>query len=192
MIMSGKLDSSVKICLTAEELLTPKARFLFDIKDPKQKMKIPYGGLDIFFANVRRQVSPAKKCSQPECQLAGAKGAEIKESPAGRGLAGRARSDLYLRLEQEQPWCVEECKLVNAEPEIIEYILNQGKGCLIEITQLQLCRNISRLITLIESQSWNKNLAHSSLRANVAEELDCNKAHLANMQNHLASPLEVE
>jgi hypothetical protein len=46
-------------------------------------------------ANVPRQVSPAKKCSQPECQLAGAKGAEIKESPAGRGLAARARSHSY-------------------------------------------------------------------------------------------------
>ena len=100
--------------------------------------------------------------------------------------------DLYLRLEEEQPWCVEECKLVNAEPEVIEYILNQGKGCLIEITQLQLSRNISRLLTLIESQSWRSSPERASLTANVVEGLDCNMGLLSNMRNHLASPLEVE
>ncbi|MFA5197849.1 MAG: hypothetical protein WC437_05530 [Patescibacteria group bacterium] len=38
-------------------------------------------------ANVPRQVSPAKKGSQPECQLAGAKGAEIKESVGRPGIS---------------------------------------------------------------------------------------------------------
>jgi hypothetical protein len=51
---------------------------------------------DIYSANVPRQVSPAKKCSQPECQLAGAKGAELTESVGRPGISWTSLLGQYL------------------------------------------------------------------------------------------------
>lgn len=49
--MSGKLNDDVKICLSVEDCLTQKARVIFDMKEPKQKLEIPYNAFRSFLAN---------------------------------------------------------------------------------------------------------------------------------------------
>lgn len=100
------------------------------------------------------------------------KDAERNETSARRSLLDESVRALYSRLEEERPWLVDECKLVTADNEVIEYALSENmKGGMTDIISIQLCRNLHKLIKLTESQSLNNNPEHSSLRVNVLEEL---------------------
>jgi len=97
---------------------------------------------------------------------------DCNETTARRGLLDEPVCALYSRLEEERPWLVDECKLVNADNEVLEYALSENmKGGMTDIISIQLCRNLYKLIKLTEFQSLSNNPEHSSLRANVLEEL---------------------
>lgn len=68
------------------------------------------------------------------------------------------------------PWCVDEAKVVNADIEVLEYVLKSGKGHPVEITEIQMTRNLWRLVESIESLRMHRNPELAHLLDNVVEE----------------------
>lgn len=75
------------------------------------------------------------------------------------------------RFAKEYPWFVSEAIVVNADIEVIEYILEGGKGFPSEITQIQLCREIQKLVAAMEDPQKSKNPELLEHKASALKEL---------------------
>jgi len=68
------------------------------------------------------------------------------------------------------PWAYDEAIVVKADDDVLKYVLESGKGYPVEITQIQLSRNIWKLLEKMDSQRLSKNPELLDFLANAQKE----------------------